>query len=246
MPNRIIKESIRTSKKVNQLSDFEFRVWLYLVTYVDDYGRGSADPELLKGICFPRRKSVTEAQIVKALDNLANTGMIVLYEADEESFFYFPNWSKHQQIRSKKSKFPEPETIISNQMISDDIKCPRNPIQSNTNTNTNRNTNTNVQRESDTGYEAEFADAWSLYPKKQGKENAYKSYIKARKDGVSKDTIFYGIQAYLNYIKLEKVEDKYIKMGSTWFNQRCWEDDYSVKRKPTTLDIADSIDLSDF
>ena len=129
MPNRLIKETIRTSKSVNKLSDFNFRIWTYLITYVDDYGRGSADPELLKGLVFPRRAGLTEAQISKALDDLANIGMITLYEADGESYFYFPNWDKHQQIRAKKSKFPEPD-IACYHLISNDSKCARNPIQS--------------------------------------------------------------------------------------------------------------------
>lgn len=105
---RMLKESIRTSKTVNALSDFQFRVWAYLITYVDDYGRGSADPELLKGIVFPRRKGVTESQIKDALTVLANTGMITLYEVDGESYFYFPKWGEHQRIQAKYSKFPEP------------------------------------------------------------------------------------------------------------------------------------------
>ena len=63
MPNRIIKESIRTSKTVNAMTDFQFRLWAYLITYVDDYGRGSADPEILKGFVFTRRKGVSEATI---------------------------------------------------------------------------------------------------------------------------------------------------------------------------------------
>ena len=136
MPNRMLKESIRTSKKVNMVSDFDFRVWAYLITYVDDFGRGSADPELLKGLVFPRRKGITESQITKALANLASIGMVVLYEADGEPFFYFPNWDKHQQIRAKKSRFPEPE-IICNQLISDDSKCPRNPREEESESNTN-------------------------------------------------------------------------------------------------------------
>lgn len=111
MPNRVIKDTIRTSKSVNALSDFEFRLWMYLITYVDDHGRGSADPELLKGLVFPRRKGVTEKQIQAALDSLANTGMVILYEYDEEPFFYFPNWDKHQRIQNKHSKFPDPPAI---------------------------------------------------------------------------------------------------------------------------------------
>ena len=109
MPNRVIKEEIRTSRKVNNLSDLEFRLWIYLITYADDFGRGSADPELLRGILFPRRKGITEAQIQTLLDSLANTGMVILYTVDGEPYFYFPNWGKHQRIQAKKSRFPAPE-----------------------------------------------------------------------------------------------------------------------------------------
>lgn len=109
MPNRIIKDSIRTSRTVNNMTDFQFRFWVYLITYVDDYGRGSADPELLKGFVFPRRKGVTESTIKKALLDLASSGSVLLYEVDGEPYFCFPNWSSHQRIQTKKSKFPAPE-----------------------------------------------------------------------------------------------------------------------------------------
>lgn len=145
MPNRIIKEAIRTSRDINNLSDFQFRVWAYLITYVDDYGRGSADPELLKGLVFPRRKGVTEKQISEALSVLANSSMISLYCVDGEPYFYFPTWEKHQQIRAKKSKFPSPDEIcetpiagdsICNQMQANVPVIQSNPTQSNPNTNT--------------------------------------------------------------------------------------------------------------
>ena len=67
MPNRIIKESIRTSRSVNALPDFLFRVWVYLITYVDDYGRGSADPQLLKGLVFPRYRRLGEEKVTEAI-----------------------------------------------------------------------------------------------------------------------------------------------------------------------------------
>lgn len=119
MPNRMIKETIRTSRDVNNLTDFQFRTWVYLITYVDDYGRGSADPELLKGFLFPRRKGVTEQQISKALADLANMGMITLYQTDGEPFLCFPNWDKHQRIRTKVSKFPAPSLSPEAPMESD-------------------------------------------------------------------------------------------------------------------------------
>lgn len=111
MPNRIIKETIRTSKKVNSLTDFQFRLWVYLITYVDDYGRGSADPEIIKGFVFPRRKKVNETDIKDALAALASMGCITLYDKDGESYFYFPSWGEHQRIQTKRSKFPEPPIL---------------------------------------------------------------------------------------------------------------------------------------
>ena len=94
--------------------------------------------------------------------------------------------------------------------------------------------------------EEEFNIIWSLYPRKQGKSNAFKAYVKARKKGVTKETIYNGLQEYLKYIKVEIKESKYIKQGATWFNQECWNDDYSIKREITTKDLAEHIDFSEF
>ena len=139
MPNRLIKESICTSDKINALSDFHFRLWAHLITYVDDYGRGDARPAIIKGRCFPLRDDVDASDIAFGLEELANNGCIRLYQVNGEPFLCFPNWNLHQTIRNKKSKYPEPpaddgnlKAIESNcnQLKSDESKCYRNPIQS--------------------------------------------------------------------------------------------------------------------
>ena len=135
MPNRLIKETIRTSKKINSLSDFEFRTWAYLVTYVDDYGRGSADPEILKGFVFPRRKEVREQDIQKALAALERTGSILLYEVAGEPYFCFPNWSEHQRIQTKKSKYPAPSDSDNSRWVT--VGHGESPPESNPNPNPN-------------------------------------------------------------------------------------------------------------
>lgn len=77
-------------------------------------------------------------------------------------------------------------------------------------------------------FEQEFEEIWSMYPKKQGKSNALKAYIKARKNETSKEDVWIGLGNYIAYIKANKTATQYIKNGSTWFNQECWNDDYSV------------------
>lgn len=94
--------------------------------------------------------------------------------------------------------------------------------------------------------EEEFNVIWKEYPRKQGKTNALKAYMKARKKGTTKEAVMIGLDNYIKYITIEKIQPQYIKQGSTWFNQECWNDDYTIKRKITTKDIAEHMDFSEF
>lgn len=108
MPNRIIKESICSSEKLNQLSDFEFRLWVGLITYVDDAGRGDARPAIIKGRIFPLRERITGKEIESALNHMAVLGCIALYEVDGKPYLWFPTWKVHQRVRDCRPKYPEP------------------------------------------------------------------------------------------------------------------------------------------
>lgn len=117
-------------------------------------------------------------------------------------------------------------SIESNKMsLSEDNKT---SLSNNSNhTIVSNNNNINI-------FESEFTDVWKLYPRKLGKDNACKAYIKARKDGETKEDIIEGINRYVEQIRVDKTEERFIKHGSTWFNQRCWHDTY--KREPTELE----------
>lgn len=108
MPNRIIKETIHTSETVNEMTDAQFRLWVSLITYVDDYGRGDARPAIIKGACFPLSERITVKSVKTALDGLVKLGCIHVYEVDGKPFLFFPNWGEHQRIRQKQSKCPPP------------------------------------------------------------------------------------------------------------------------------------------
>ena len=82
MPNRIIKESIHSSEDVNKMTDFQFRLWISLITYVDDFGRGDARPAIIKGSCFPLRDRITVTDIDAALRAFAGIGCVGLYRLD--------------------------------------------------------------------------------------------------------------------------------------------------------------------
>jgi len=143
VPNRLIRDSICLSDSVDHLSYFEEVFFYRLIVNCDDYGRFDARPNVLKGRLFPL-KTVTEKQLVDALNKLSTEGIVILYEYDSRPYLQFVTWNIYQQIRAKKSKYPEPDPNSDNfckQLISSasngyhllatDIICTRNPIQSN-------------------------------------------------------------------------------------------------------------------
>lgn len=133
MPNRILKESICTSDNIDKLSAFEETVFYRLIVNCDDYGRFDGRPKIIASKLFPL-KDIRTTQIESALRTLTSAELVILYEVDGKPFLQMKTWDRHQQIRAKKSKYPAPDDgniaheNICNQMISDDSKCPRNPI----------------------------------------------------------------------------------------------------------------------
>ena len=83
--------------------------------------------------------------------------------------------------------------------------------------------------------EEEFETLWKLYPRKNSKKDALRHYKTSRNKGTEYNDVLNGLYAFLDYIKVNKIEIQYIKHGSTWFNEECWNDDYSLINKKRTL-----------
>lgn len=77
-------------------------------------------------------------------------------------------------------------------------------------------------------YEQEFELLWKLYPRKKGRDKALQAYIKARKEKTEYETVKIGLEMYIQYVQTQQTAEQYIKHGSTWFNQKSWQDDYTT------------------
>ena len=82
-------------------------------------------------------------------------------------------------------------------------------------------------------FEDEFDNLWKLYPKKIGKKDALRHYIRNRKNKVPYETILEGLKKYIEYINNTSTPTQFIKDGSTWFNQESWNDEREVEHKET-------------
>jgi hypothetical protein len=98
--------------------------------------------------------------------------------------------------------------------------------------------------------EHEFEEVWKLYPRKDGKQDAKKAYIKARKEKTTYEQVENGIKRFIESLKERGTQKEYIPMGSSWFNQRRWEDECSIdtptKKVTSYLDYYQSLVESEY
>ena len=246
MPNRILKESICYSENIEKLTQFQENFFYRLIVNCDDYGRMDARPKVLASKLYPL-KDIRLNQISDALRALNSAELVTLYEEDGHPFLQMKTWDRHQQIRSKRSKYPPPpdincnhmisddikcnqmisNDIICNQMISDDIICPRNPIQS--------ESESISESESESEPAAQvpslFDVFWSVYPKHEAKQAAKKAFDKLKPDEALVQTMVTAIEKWKQTDQWQENGGQFIPYPATWLNGRRWEDDVPEKRK---------------
>lgn len=116
MPNRIIRESCRTSPTLALLSDGAERLFWRLTTFADDHGRFEAAAPIVRGGCLPMIRRVTDGMVDRWMVELEGANLIQHYMVGGKLFGFFTTWQTHQRVRSATSKYPAP---------SDDSRCPR-------------------------------------------------------------------------------------------------------------------------
>lgn len=244
MPNRILKESICCSENIDQLTAFQENFFYRLIVNCDDYGRMDARPKVLASKLFPLR-DVRLNQITDALHALTSAELVVLYQKDGHPFLQMKTWDRHQSIRAKKSKYPEPESncmqlhadeIICNQLQSNDIncnqlkssesKCSRNPIQYESNPNPNPNPNPTRARTSD-----RFEKFWSAYPRHEAKQNAMKAFEKINPDDELLKKMLNAIERWKNTEQWQENGGQFVPYPASWLNGGRWEDEVPAPRK---------------
>ncbi|CAK7026517.1 MAG: hypothetical protein MESAZ_02759 [Saezia sanguinis] len=126
MPNRILREGILTSERVNSLNWQEEVFYRRLMSVVDDHGRFHALPKLLRAACYPLHiDKVSDADIGKWITACVTAGLVSVYPAaDGKRYIQILNFG--QQVRAK-SKFPNPIDFSGEQLKSSDINCNQLP-----------------------------------------------------------------------------------------------------------------------
>jgi len=107
MPTRYLKPGIRDSEAIDRLSHLAECLYYRLLVTVDDFGRYDARPSMIKSACYPVKESVTSAKCEALLKELAECGLILVYQVDGKPYLQVCKWDNAP--RSKESKFPQPD-----------------------------------------------------------------------------------------------------------------------------------------
>lgn len=117
MPNRIVREGILSSQRVDLLKWEEEVFYRRLHSIVDDYGRFEANPKLLRSRCYPLRvDKVREADISRWLTACEIAGLILLYESAGKEYLQVCDF---RQTTRTPSRYPNPQVLFG----ADDSNC---------------------------------------------------------------------------------------------------------------------------
>lgn len=93
---KAMHQSMRSSEKLAELSDFAFRVWSMGVVASDMVGRITANPKKFFAEVFPML-AYDQAKIMAAFEELKATKLAHFYEVDDKPYMVFHDHDEHNK-----------------------------------------------------------------------------------------------------------------------------------------------------
>ena len=220
---RMIHTSIWASEQFATLSKTGRLLFIGIITHSDDEGRFKASSALIRAEIFPYDDMSSEA-IEKEINNVADSGLIVLYEVNGQRYGYLPTWETYQTLRKDRVK-------------SSSIPTPTGWQPSDNQVATNGQPNDGVRegkiREGKAvttagqpdGYPETFEEVWKIYPRKTGKGEAAKSWGKLKPSAQLIIKIKSSIETYKKTKQWLKDDGQFIPHLATFLNQRRFDDE---------------------
>lgn len=100
MPNRILRDGILSSEKIERLSVHAALLYYKLLSVVDDHGRCEANPKLIRAKCFPLSDSITCEQVNAWMEECGRE-LIDLYVVEGKNYLEIHNFGQRTRTPSK-------------------------------------------------------------------------------------------------------------------------------------------------
>jgi len=253
---RMLKKNVSKSRRLADLNTDSARLlWTWLLPHLDVEGRFEADPNIIKGAVVPRIDSLTPAKISEILDDLVRVGLIYVYEHDGDKYLEYRKFKDFQRLRDGKEKASEippcPDEIRNRPWPSHEQDCPRaahgRPMGGPQDAEGAGKIREDKIREdniypqskprksprSSPEYSESFLEFYSIYPRKEGKKEAFDAWRKLDLTNGLKEKIFKAISAQGKYRKVLAEKDQFVPewpYPATWLNGRRWEDEIESEK----------------
>jgi hypothetical protein len=232
---RMIARNVATSKKISCVSEFAEIVWYRSQPFADDFGRLTADPEVLRATIIPmgrRGKQVGLGRIEDALEELERAGLLYRYSVNGDTYMEFTNFDKFQTMKSDrnpKAEYPEPRESIGIQ---------GNPLEA---SRAGALTEPNLTKPIiGASYSPAFLEAKKAYPPRKGNQNypaawrGWQKYLGQKLEDrvLTEDDLllccrnYYNAEAAAGHLKTE-----YVMQMSTFFGKDARFLEYLVAEK---------------
>jgi len=106
MPIRMLRDWT-DSEPVNQLDDGAEVLFVRLIMKADDYGRFTANPKLIRALCFPLRDGIRESDIARRIAECETAGLIATYSDNGKPLLQIVNFGQRMR-NGMKAKYPPP------------------------------------------------------------------------------------------------------------------------------------------
>lgn len=241
--DRFIHPRFGHSEKVNQLTDLEFRAWAtYLVT-ADDYGvmRASA-------VTLQAANDALSTKPVKVIDRclkaFMDVGLLVDFHHQGRQYVCQLDWQKYQKVRwprDSSNPVPPPEVIarcceqtraLFEQRLSvPPVEAPKDSgetsevVPAPARTGGREWLEASGKRLEANGLRERFADFWKVYPRKVGKDAAWKAWQKRKPDVETTLTVVAALAWQKQQDAWLREGGRYVPNPATWIHQGRWQDE---------------------
>lgn len=227
MPNRVIKESICDSERINQLSPLEEITFYRLLVNADDYGCFDAREMVVKSRLFPL-KEIKPADVKKLLARLAEVGLIRLYTVAGKAYLQVNKWSEHQRLRVSRHKYPTPDDADECENLPQvAASCGKKSLESEIESESESESEIEMRK----AHERRFNEFWTAYPRKVSKPAARKAFDKIKPDDELLKTMLTAIAKQKLSDQWTKDNGNYIPYPATWLNNQRWLDELPVAKQ---------------